>query len=261
MNKTIKTPVIRYPHMKRLLLLCVYLLMFVTALHAQDKKVENRPYTDLRPFHFGILVGTHLQDLEFNNVGPQVITAPDGTQHTYTITADQDRWDEGFHVGVLGETRLNEMFQFRLAPALYFGSRHISFHNMDTTAPDSLLSRTQNMKTVYISCAMDLIFAAKRFNNHRPYVMAGLNPTINLSGNNDDYIRLKRYDLFLEAGIGCDFYLPFFKLRPELKFMYSLTNSFDRNHASQLKDKTVLPYAMSVNKAHSKLIVLTFHFE
>ena len=86
--------------------------------------------------------------------------------------------------------------------------------------------------------------------------MAGLNPTINLSGNNDDYIRLKRYDLFLEAGIGCDFYLPFFKLRPELKFMYSLTNSFDRNHASQLKDKTVLPYAMSVNKAHSKLIVL-----
>ena len=153
------------------------------------------------------------------------------------------------------------MFQFRLAPALYFGSRHISFHNMDTTAPDSLLSRTQNMKTVYISCAMDLIFAAKRFNNHRPYVMAGLNPTINLSGNNDDYIRLKRYDLFLEAGIGCDFYLPFFKLRPELKFMYSLTNSFDRNHASQLKDKTVLPYAMSVNKAHSKLIVLTFHFE
>ena len=240
MNKAIKTTVIRYPHMKRLLLLCVYLHMFVTALHAQDKKVENRPYTDLRPFHFGILVGTHLQDLEFNNVGPQVITAPDGTQHTYTITADQDRWDEGFHVGVLGETRLNEMFQFRLAPALYFGSRHISFHNMDTTAPDSLLSRTQNMKTVY---------------------MAGLNPTINLRGKNDDYIRLKRYDLFLEAGIGCDFYLPFFKLRPELKFMYSLTNSFDRNHASQLKDKTVLPYAMSVNKAHSKLIVLTFHFE
>ena len=97
MNKAIKTPVIRYPHMKRLLLLCVYLHMFVTALHAQDKKVENRPYTDLRPFHFGILVGTHLQDLEFNNVGPQVITAPDGTQHTYTITADQDRWAEGFH--------------------------------------------------------------------------------------------------------------------------------------------------------------------
>ena len=91
--------------------------------------------------------------------------------------------------------------------------------------------------------------------------MAGLNPTINLSGNNDNYIQLKRYDLFLEAGIGCDFYLPFFKLRPELKFMYGLTNSFDGNHPAHLKDKTVLPYAMAVNKAHAKMIVLTFHFE
>lgn len=261
MKRAIKRYAIRYHHMKRLLLIYVHLLLFVTVLHAQDKTVENRPYTDLRPFHFGILVGTHLQDLEFNNVGPQVLTAPDGSQHTYTITADQDRWDEGFNVGVLGEVRLSEMFQFRLAPALYFGTRHISFHNMDASAPDSLLKRTQNMKTVYITCAMDLIFAAKRFNNHRPYVMAGLNPTINLSGNNDNYIQLKRYDLFLEAGIGCDFYLPFFKLRPELKFMYGLTNSFDGNHPAHLKDKTVLPYAMAVNKAHTKMIVLTFHFE
>ena len=228
MKQAIKRYVIRYHHMKRLLLIYVHLLFFVTVLHAQDKTVENRPYTDLRPFHFGILVGTHLQDLEFNNVGPQVLTAPDGSQHTYTITADQDRWDEGFNVGVLGEVRLSEMFQFRLAPALYFGTRHISFHNMDASAP---------------------------------YVMAGLNPTINLSGNNDNYIQLKRYDLFLEAGIGCDFYLPFFKLRPELKFMYGLTNSFDGNHPAHLKDKTVLPYAMAVNKAHAKMIVLTFHFE
>lgn len=30
---------------------------------AQERKVENRPYTDLRPFHFGVLVGSHLQDI------------------------------------------------------------------------------------------------------------------------------------------------------------------------------------------------------
>ncbi len=132
---------------------------------------------------------------------------------------------------------------------------------MDSSAPDSLLSRKQTMKTVYISSPIDLIFAAKRFNNHRPYVMTGLTPAINLSGNSNDYIQLKHYDLFLEAGVGCDFYLPFFKLRPELKFMYGLTNSFDRNHPSHLKDKTLLPYATSVNKAHSKMIVLTFYFE
>ena len=64
---------------------------------AQDDVVQNRPYTDLRPFHFGILVGTHLQDLEFVNAGPQVVTLEDGTQQTTDITADQDRWDNGFN--------------------------------------------------------------------------------------------------------------------------------------------------------------------
>ena len=46
---------------------------------AQDRRVQNKPYTDLRTFHFGVLVGTHLQDVEFNNVGPQLITLDDGT--------------------------------------------------------------------------------------------------------------------------------------------------------------------------------------
>ena len=148
-----------------------------------------------------------------------------------------------------------------MAPTLYFGNRHFSFHNMDPQANDSLISRTQNLKSVYIGCAMDLIFGAERFNNHRPYIMAGLNPVINLSRNGNDYLKLKRYDIFLEAGLGCDFYLPFFKLRPELKFMYGLTNSIDTGHPNNIKDKTMIPYATSVSKARSKMILLTFYFE
>lgn len=249
------------PYMKRILCLFMLSLLVIRVACGQERTVENRPYTDLRKFHFGILVGTHLQDLEFNNVGLQLITNADGTQQQYVITCDQDRWDDGFNVGVLGELRLNRTFQFRIAPAMYFGTRHISFHNMDTSAPDSMLARNQTLKTAYFSCALDLIAASARFNNHRPYVMVGLNPVINLSGSNDDYLELKRYDLFLEAGIGCDFYLPFFKVRPELKFMYGLTNSLDTDHASQIRDRSMLPYAMSVNKARSKMIALTFYFE
>ena len=91
--------------------------------------------------------------------------------------------------------------------------------------------------------------------------MSCLIPVINLTVRENDYLKLKRYDVFLEAGIGCDFYLPFFKLRPELKFMYSLTNSLDTDHASRLRDVSMKPYAMSVNKAKSKMIALTFYFE
>ena len=104
-------------------------VVIVLMASAQDRTVQNRPYADLRPFHFGVIIGTHLQDIELNNVGPLTITDEDGTVYESLVTADQDRWDPGFTVGVLGEFRLSTHFQLRIAPALYFGTRHFTFHN------------------------------------------------------------------------------------------------------------------------------------
>lgn len=179
-----------------------------------------------------------------------------------TVSADQDRWDAGFTVGVLGELRINTTFQFRVAPAMYFGTRHITFRNLtDLDANGEPTEQVQDLKSAYISCALDLIAAAPRFNNHRPYVMVGINPMLNLSGKDDDYLKLKGGDAYLEAGIGCDFYLPYFKLRPELKFMYGIGNCLNTNHAKDLRDKSMLMYTNSVKEAHSKMIALTFYFE
>lgn len=248
--------------MKRLLAIIAFLLTAIVSVHAQERTVQNRPYTDLRKFHFGILVGAHLQDLEFTNVGPHVVTAEDGSTVNALVTTDQDRWDAGFTVGVLGELRLNTNFQLRVAPAMFFGTHHLTFHNYNVLTPDGVAHEEhQAMKVAYISTALDLIFAGPRHNNHRPYMMAGVNPVINLSSKQDDFIKLNRTDVFLEFGIGCDFYLPFFKLRPELKFMYGLTNSYDKTHVNQLRDKNKIPYTQSVNDARSKIIALTFYFE
>ena len=237
------------------------LLLAALCATAQERTVQNRPYTDLLHFHFGVVVGTHMQDIELLNAGPQLITAEDGTTTETLVTADQNRWDPGINVGVLGELRLNTHFQFRVAPMMYFGARHITFHNMKQLDGDGRPTETrQDLKTAYIATAFDVIFAAPRFNNHRPYLMAGLSPMVNLSGKSNDYLKLKRYGLFAEVGVGCDFYLPFFKLRPELKFVFGLGNSLDTNHSADLTDKSMLPYTMSVNEAKSKLIVLSFYF-
>lgn len=248
--------------MKRILVALI-LLASVLTIHAQERRVQNRPYTDLREFHFGVLVGTHLQDLELNNVGPQMVDLDDGNGVVQKIvSADQDRWDAGFTVGVLGELRLNSTFQLRMAPAMYFGTRHLTFRNItDLNTQGEPTEQVQELKTAYVSCAFDLIAAAPRFNNHRPYVMLGLNPMLNLSGKDNDYIKLKRSDVFVEVGLGCDFYLPYFKLRPELKFMYCLMNSLDKSHAKNLQDKNMLMYTNSVNETRAKMIALTFYFE
>ena len=248
--------------MKRLLYIILLLATSMVGF-AQERTVQNRPYTDLRPFHFGVMVGTHLQDLEIVNTGPQMVDLGDGSgPGQKVISADQDRWDAGFTVGVLGELRLNTTFQLRIAPTMYFGTRHLTFRNLtDLNAKGQPIEKTQDLKSVYISCAFNLIAAAPRFNNHRPYLMLGINPMANLSGKNDDYLKLKGGDAYLEVGLGCDFYLPFFKLRPELKFMYGLSNSLDANHVKELRDKNTQMYANFAKEARSKMIALTFYFE
>ncbi len=261
-GSTISHPVCRYTISMKRLSTIICLTLLPVALLAQERTVQNRPYTDLRDLHFGVLVGTHLQDLEFVNVGPQTITNDDGITQQVIVSTDQDRWDAGFNVGVLAELRLSTHFQLRVAPAMYFGARHIMFRNYSLLKENGApTERRQDLKTAYVSSAFDLIAAAPRFNNHRPYVIAGLNPMVNLSGKGNDYLKLKKFDAFLEVGVGCDFYLPYFKLRPELKFMYGLTNCLNTNHDKDIRDKSMLPYTNSVNSARSKMIVLTFYFE
>lgn len=240
----------------------ILLLLFALTVSAQGGAVQNRPYTDLRPFHFGVVVGTHFQDIEFNNVGPQMVMNADGTQAEKIITCDQDRWDMGFNVGVLGEFRLSNHFAFRIAPTMYFGNRHIKFYNLtDKLDNGDPIMQTQDMKSVYIGMPLNLIFSAPRLDNARPYIMVGADPMLNLSGGDNDYVKLKKYDFCLEVGLGCDIYLPFFKLRPELKFCYSLINSLDTKHPDRLRDQNMAMYAKSVNEARSKMIVLSFYFE
>ncbi len=247
----------------RIFTLLTVLLTLSPCGFAQQRRVQNKPYMDQRVFHFGILVGTHWQDIEFRNTGLTTYVDEDGVEHQSHVVVDQDRWDAGFTVGALGELRLSTHLQFRIAPALLFGTRHLTYHNLlATDAKGNAVEQQQELKTAYISSAFDLIFGAERFNNYRPYVMAGINPMFNLSNSSgNEAIRLKRSDVVLEVGVGCDFYLPFFKLRPELKFMYGLTDSYDKSHINRIKDKNMLPFTMAAKAAHSKMVALTFYFE
>lgn len=247
--------------MKRLFILLSIVTFTLTAI-AQERKPQNKPYIDLRPLHFGISVGFHMQDIELQNVGPQLITLNEGATATETIVCDQDNWNPGFSVGVLANQRLSKHFALRLAPTMHFGAKHLVFRHLNCTDADGrIIEVSQDMKNTYLAFPIDLKFAAERFNNYRPYVTAGINPMINLTGKSQDYAQLKKYDTMLEVGLGCDFYLPFFKLIPELKFSYSLMNALDRKHADELTDQSQRIYATSISAGHAKMFTLTFYFE
>ena len=246
--------------MKRLITVILLVAIGLTAA-AQKRKVQNKPYIDLRPFHFGISMGLNLQDAEMSNVGPQLLE--DGTMRT--ITCDVDNWNPGFSVGVLGDFRLSDNFNVRISPTMHFGSKHLVFRDFnDVNDAGQPRETTQDLKNSYLAIPLDLKFSAPRFNNYRPYVVAGFSPMINLAGKDQDYVRLKRFDAMVNVGMGCDFYLPYFKLIPELKFCYGLTNALDKDHVNELIDVNKRIYANSINGVdgvRTKMFLFTLYFE
>lgn len=247
--------------MRRIIAIAV---MAATVLYvgAQERKAQHKPYIDLRTLHYGIYIGAHLQDIDFDNIGPQIITNSDGTQQVQTVLLDADKWNPGFSVGLVADLRLGTHFNLRFTPGMHFGGKHLRFRSLgEYDEYGNEKEVTQDLKNIYVSLPLGMKFSAERFNNHRPYIYAGINALLNLTKKDQEYISLKRMDAMVELGIGCDFYLPFFKLIPELKFCYSLTNSLNKKHADELLDANTRIFANSVNRATNKMFVLTFYFE
>ena len=245
--------------------LCAVLALFTLlcgSARGQERVVQNRPYIDTRMSHFGIHFGIHLQDLELENTGPQQVTLDDGTQQTQTILTEVDNWNPGFSVGVMANIRISDHFALRVTPSMHFGQKHLRFRNLserDDKGREVTLS--QDLKSTYVALPIDLKFGAERYNNYRPYIFAGVTPMYNLSGTKEDPIQLSRNNLMVNIGLGCDLYMPFFKLIPELRFCYGLGDVLDGDHWKSLQDKNKRKYSTSVRRATSKMIILTFYFE
>lgn len=233
--------------MKRIFLIFLT-LSFALGVSAQKRKVQNRPYIDQRRWHYGFLAGMHVQDYKLVNTGYI-------TEDGQSWFADVPEYSPGFSVGVLGELYLNTYFSLRFIPTLHFGDKKIVFREQISGEEYSQVS-----KSAYLSLPIDLKFSAERFNNYRPYVMAGIAPTYDFSVKKRDALLVKPFDCYLEVGLGCDFYLPYFKLIPELKFCFGLMNLIKKER-TDLVDQTLLKFTQSVDKITSRMVVLTFYFE
>lgn len=235
--------------LRRLTLLLVLLLALAPSALAQRRRVQNKPFIDERRFHYGFFVGVHDQGLGLQNNG--LVDTETGAQWV----AQTDQTNFGFSVGVLGEWRMNKYLGLRVQPSLHFGSRHITFRNLATDE-----GAQQDLKSCYVGVPVDLKVAAPRFNNYRPYVVAGVAPMVDLISSKQGKLRTKPFTLMVEAGLGCDIYMPFFKFIPELKFCFGLTNVLQKNRRDLL-DSSQLIFTQSVDRATVSMVVLTFYFE
>lgn len=240
--------------MKSLKIILIILLTSLCAYPAQAKrklndKVQNKPYADLRRWHLGFSVGTHTLNLAFTHNG---FVTDDGA----IWAVEQPDYSPGFCVNGLVDFRLSKNFALRISPGMYFGNRDLKF--LETT---SGRTERQNLKSTFLVFPFDLKFAADRYINTRPYVTGGIMPAFDIAKKQRDYLQLKSSDLYLTVGFGCDFYLPYFKFIPEVKFCFGLKDVIEHNRPDLQDDPNRLMITQSLSKATSKMIVLTFYFE
>ncbi len=215
---------------------------------AQKEKVKNQPYADMKLFHLGFHVGLHTQDLILTNTG--------------AVTSDGQVWfseipnySPGFSVGVIGDMFMNPYLNLRFIPTLHFGDKEFVFREQESGE-----EFTTSVRSSYLTFPLEVKYSAFRLNNYRPYLTGGVYGAWDLGRKKGEEILLKGFDYGLTFGIGCDIYLPFFKLCPEIKFSFGLKDLLETKR-DDLNQPEQLIYTNALSKATSRMIVLTFNFE
>lgn len=240
----------------RILTLTVMTFCAASLLFARPgDKILNRPYADQKRIHLGFSVGMHFQDLKFTHNG---FLTPDGQQWV----AEVPGWSPGFCVNVLGDLRLHKYLNLRFSPGMYFGSK--SVHMIDYNSLDNgkaSISAVQEVKSAYVVAPLDLKISGDRYHNSRPFVTGGLMATFDVSKKRSEYLKFNTSDVYLTLGMGCDFYLPFFKFVPEIKFCFGLTDVLVHKRPDLEEDPETFKITQSLKKVKSNMIVITFYFE
>ena len=235
---------------KHIIITLILALIGVNAIaQRRNDGLLNRPYADLKPIHFGFSVGFHMQDLNISNNG---FITPEGESWFTEVPA----YSPGFCVNVLADMRISNHINLRCSPGMYFGNKKVHFRN--TVTGDE---NTQNIKSNYVVVPIDIKYSATRYKNIRPYVVGGIMGILDVSKKRPEQLKLRDTDAMLTIGFGCDFYLPYFKLCPELKFCFGLRNLLNTERPDLQDNPDMMKYTQSVSQIKSNMIVLTFYFE
>ncbi len=232
-------------------------MVAIVAVAQDNDRLLNRQYADNKRIHFGFSVGMNFQDLHLTN---NAFITEDGEQWM----AEIPNHSPGFCVNVLADYRLGKHFNLRFSPGMYFGNKVVKFRNqlapVDALEPSHVI-QSQNIKNTYVVLPVDLKISALRYRNMRPYFVAGAMGLFSVGKERSEQLKLSRSDVMLTLGMGCDFYLPFFKLCPEVKFCFGLKNILTKSRPDLEDNPEMMRFTESLDKVQNSMVVLTFYFE
>lgn len=165
----------------------------------------------------------------------------------------------GITIGMQATAKLTKRLYARFNPQIIIGgARYFNYTLNPKYATNEPVEQRYALPTTLISFPLSFKFNSDRIDNFRTYLLFGVKADIDVQANSsarnqEGYIKLKKYDFGIEAGIGFKFFFPYVSVVPELKFSYGLSNILDRN--SNLK------YSAVFDKIQSRMVMFSIHFE
>lgn len=229
----------------------IFLLAFILAsngMQAQYRKSQNIPFADQKAYHLGFNLGLHFQDMPIINTG---YVQDDGE----VWFAEIPSYSFGFSIGLIADKYLSQYFNLRINPTVHFGEKRFIFKEQTTDE-----EYEKAFKSNYMTFPLHVKFSGPRTDNYRPYLLAGPYVAVDIGSKKNEALRFNGIDYGLEFGLGCNFYLPFFKICPEIKFSLGLADMINTDR-SDLSDPALLKYSDAVSSGKNRMISLVLNFE
>lgn len=236
--------------MKRILFIILMALIFTQTADAQlfsKERLANIENFDKNFLTWGYYLGYNSYDFKFTYNNELLDTNTD-----VQVVADG-----GFNVGLVGDMRINNHINLRLEPGLSFTQRNLRFPRF-LEERDAL----REVKSTYIHVPLLVKFSTKRLNNIKPFVVAGISTSLNLSSNENNpqdnfegQFRMTRSTNFYEVGFGIDFYLYFFKFTPSIRGVFAMSDELVPD------DDPNSPWTGNIATMKTRGIFLNFTFQ
>jgi hypothetical protein len=210
--------------------------------YGQRRRILNLPKYEYQRYHFGFTLGFNEMNFTIkpkptnNTTVWGALQTPDLNIDSSMLLSVNSDPVQGFTIGIVGDMRLGKYFNFRFIPALSFGERFINYSILAyKRGQESILEIEKRVASTYVDLPFLIKYKSKRLNNFRAYVLAGMQYNIDLAStarrkdeNKEVHVKLERHDISFVAGVGFDFYNPWFKFGVELRMNYGLRDLMSR---------------------------------
>ena len=223
--------------------------MALSAFSQKRRNVDNLPTFDDPKIHYGFYLGINQNDFKVNY-----------RPSNFPSTIVEIKPTLGFNVGLIADFRVHKNVNLRFEPGLISNSKTIYFNNSPTlnTERDSI----REIGSTYLHLPLVFKFSSDRWNNVRPYVLAGVSYDHNFSSNQENSddnfsgeFRMKTSNFMYELGVGVDIYLSFFKFSPSIRGVFAMNRELiDDNNSNS-------PWTSPINIFSTRGVFLNFSFE